>query len=113
MFAPVAVPLVMASLVLAADRPPTFNVEPSCRGAATQGIPGADVTICLRKELDARDQLVKQWSEFAASDKSYCVPLSSLGGRPTYTELLTCLDIARAVRKLRAEQGDALKRPKP
>ena len=111
MFSPIA-PLVASLVLLAADRPPIYNVEPSCRGAVRQGIPGADINICLRKEQDARDQLVKQWTEFTAADKSYCVPLSSLGGRPTYTELLTCLDIARAVRTLRAEQGDALKRGK-
>ena len=117
MWMPIAAPMLAASLVLAPSvahaasksgskpgQPPTYNVEPSCRGAAVQQVPGANVEICMRKENDAHAQLVKQWSEFSAADRSYCVPLSSVGGRSTYTELLTCLELAKAVRLLRAEQ---------
>ena len=91
-----------------ADRIPSFNVEPSCQGAAARStVPlGSTVNtaeICIRKENDARDQMAKEWDTFAAADKSYCVPLSSQGGKPTYTELLTCLELAREARNLKTK----------
>jgi hypothetical protein len=45
-----------------------------------------------------RDQLA---GEFTSGDKSHCLGLSSLRGVPTYTELLTCLELARDARNLR------------
>lgn len=95
------------------DRIPSFKVEPSCESAAARStVPlGSTVNtaeICIRKELEARDQMVKEWDKFVAADKSYCVPLSTQGGTPTYTELLTCLELAREARNLRDKNGDAL-----
>jgi hypothetical protein len=96
------------------DRIPSFKVEPSCEGAAARStVPlGSTVNtaeVCIRKELEARDQMTKEWDKFAVADKSYCVPLSMQGGTPsTYTELLTCLELAREARNLRDKNGDAL-----
>lgn len=94
-------------------RIPTFKVEPSCESAAARSsVPlGSTVNtaeICIRKEMEARDQMTKEWDKFVAADKSYCVPLSMQGGTPTYTELLTCLELAREARNLRDKEGDAL-----
>jgi hypothetical protein len=88
------------------DRVPSFNVEPSCEGPAARSTVPIGATentaeVCIRKEMDARDQMTKEWDKFAASDKSYCVPLSGQGGKPTYTELLTCLELAREARNLK------------
>ena len=95
------------------DRIPSFKVEPSCEGAAARAtVPlGSTINtaeICIRKELEARDQMTKEWDSFVAADKSYCVPLSTQGGTPTYTELLTCLELAREARNLRDKNGDPL-----
>jgi hypothetical protein len=38
----------------------------------------------------------------SAADKTQCVPAAKAGGHATYTELLTCLEMVRDVRKLHA-----------
>jgi hypothetical protein len=48
-----------------------------------------------------RNQLAGEWTEFTSGDKSHCLGLSSLRGMPTYTELLTCLEVARDARNVR------------
>ena len=53
----------------------------------------------------ARDELVKRWEAFNADDKATCIPLAMAGGTPTYTELLTCLDLRRDARLLRESEG--------
>jgi hypothetical protein len=94
--------LIGAHLTIAvADPVPSFNVEPSCRQAASGDIGiKQDFTACLDDEKGAREQLVKEWSEFTPADRSLCTRLSTTGGAPTYTELLTCLEISRDARKL-------------
>jgi hypothetical protein len=95
--------------VTIANDVPHYNVEPLCRGIAQQG--GMDLEpneksvqqntqSCIKSETDLRDQLVEQWSTFTATDKANCTGESSAGGVPSYTELLTCLQMARDVRKL-------------
>ena len=88
------------------DVVPTFDVKPSCESAAARSTVPVGTTentadICIRKELDAREQMVRDWSSFSTADRSYCVPLASQGGTPTYTELLTCLELAREARNLK------------
>ena len=97
--------LVAATLVLVADAVPTFNVGAFCHKVAVMAQPAVDVDICQRKEQEAREQLVQQWTQFPAADRSYCRELTTTGGDPTYTELLTCLELQRDARKLR-EKGE-------
>ena len=59
---------------------------------------------CLESEQATRDELVKQWSSFNAADKISCVNELRMGGESSYTELLTCLEMARDVRAMRNEQ---------
>jgi hypothetical protein len=106
---PFAVP-VLAAVLLVADGPPTFNVEPGCRRAAERSGPGANADICVRKEQEAREQMAREWPQFTAADQVQCVSLSTRGGTPTYTELLTCLEMAKESRALRAK-GDPLFMP--
>jgi len=87
--------------IAVADPAPSFNVEPSCRQAASGDIGiKQDLAACFDDEKGAHEQLVKEWSGFTAADRSLCTRLSTTGGAPTYTELLTCLEISRDARKL-------------
>ena len=83
-----------------ASQVPVFNIEPSCRAAGnTGGTVRRDA--CLRTEREARDQLSKEWNGFVAADRTRCLETSTMGGASrSYVELLTCLEIARDVRKL-------------
>jgi hypothetical protein len=103
---PVPVLLIGTHLTTAvADPVPTFNVEPSCRQAASGDIGiKQDLSVCLEDEKSAREQLVKEWGQFTPPDRSLCTRLSSTGGAPTYTELLVCLEMARDARKLPKEK---------
>jgi hypothetical protein len=109
--------------VAAGDGVPNLNVEQVCDGIAKQGgVTFRDPAIaqekknCLDSEQGIRDELVKQWSSFSANDRTHCVNESVMGGDSSYTELLTCLEMARDVRAMR-EQRDAppggAKPPKP
>jgi hypothetical protein len=94
----------VGGLVLAAAAPlPAFNVEPSCRAAAARAGDPAYLAVCMRKEQDARDAIDRQWPQFTGADRARCLPGTTNGRRQTYTELLTCLEMARDVRNLRRE----------
>ncbi|MGH6672135.1 MAG: hypothetical protein ACRECV_09210 [Xanthobacteraceae bacterium] len=90
-----------------ADRVPVLNIEPVCEGIAVQGgssfrdpsIP-REKQDCLKSEREVRDELVKRWSSFSVADKNNCVAESEMGGDSSYTELLTCLEMAADVRNL-------------
>jgi hypothetical protein len=93
-----------------ADSVPTFNIEPVCRGIAIQGGTSyRDITVakakqdCIDSERETRGQVVKQWSTFSAADRRHCIDEATMGGDSSYTELLTCLEMARDVRKLGSE----------
>jgi hypothetical protein len=103
-----ALALVSQLVVTIADDVPRFNLEPVCHGIARQG--GLDLEpnqsvrqdfeSCIKSEMAIRDQLAKQWSTFKASDKANCIGESNAGGLPSYTDLLTCLQMARDASKL-------------
>ncbi len=93
-----------------ADSVPVLNVDQVCQGIAQQGgVSFHDTDIaeekknCLDSEKAIRDELAKQWSSFAAPDKTACTNESKMGGESSYTELLTCLEMARDVRTMRSE----------
>jgi hypothetical protein len=106
-----AAPGLTLLVLVAADSPPNFDVSPSCRAAAQRAVPVGDASVCVRTEQKAREEIVKRWSEFSRSDKATCVPLATTGGNPTYTELLTCLEMSRQARlyneKERSTTGQA------
>ena len=97
-----------------ADSVPVLNVEQVCQGIAQQGgvtfhdsAVGDEKKNCLDSEQATRDELVKQWTSFAPADKVACTNESRMGGDSSYTELLTCLEMARDVRTMHSEQREA------
>jgi hypothetical protein len=82
---------------------PSYNIQAVCRQAAA--IPeahlfetgGPDTTKrCVDNENRARQQLDERWAQFKAADRAMCAGASSSGPvNPTYTELITCLEMTR------------------
>ena len=91
----------------ASDSLPSWDQTASCRDAASVAsqAPSDRSQSCLASEQRTREELNKYWSAYPAEDRVGCV--KSLTFSPTYTELLTCLEMRRDVRKLRdAKPGD-------
>jgi hypothetical protein len=82
---------------------PAYNIQAACRETAS--IPEArlfesdapDVSKrCVDDENRAREQLVERWAKFKAADRAMCAGASRSGTvSPTYTELITCLEMTR------------------
>jgi hypothetical protein len=101
--------LLSSQIVLAADPVPKFDTGPSCRAAGAAAVMATrDTAACERDEINARATLEKEWSQFTPSDQARCVRLVTLGGGPSYVELLTCLELAKQVKKIpAADQMDS------
>ncbi len=81
---------------------PMLNVAPSCQAAAI-GLIGqgkSSDSACMQNEKQARDQLQKQWKTYSRAERMRCEQLDTLGGPPSYVELLTCLQIAKEARNI-------------
>jgi hypothetical protein len=119
MILPKVLALGVQLMIPVVDSVPTLNVEQVCTGIAQQGgvtfhdsAIGQEKKDCLDSEQAIRDELAKQWSSFNGDDKVHCTNESRMGGESSYTELLTCLEMARDVRTMRAsEPEDALGTP--
>jgi hypothetical protein len=86
-----------------ADQYPTLNVAPLCHGITDQsdlqeGFRDVTFDQCMKAEQEDRQTMIKEWSNFSASDKTHCVAEVTMGGESSYTELITCLEMARDVR---------------
>lgn len=89
----------------AADEVPRFNIGPSCKAAATAAVTASrDENACTADENTALDKLKQDWSHYNVNQRGHCVRLSSLGGSPSYVELLTCLELAKAAAELPDER---------
>ena len=95
------------------DEFPVLNVLPLCRGITSQGaapLQAGDRSVTLKQCLDAeqadRETMKNEWSTFSAADKKHCIAEATMGGELSYTELVTCLEMARDVRKLRLSPVD-------
>lgn len=55
---------------------------------------------CEKSEMAIREQLVQQWPTFTATEQTNCIGKANAGGLPSYTDLITCLQMARGARKL-------------
>jgi hypothetical protein len=102
------VPIFLGSQLLTAVADvPTIDVEKTCRAAAsvTSSVTiQRDVEICASSEQKAREQMVKDWPQYAAGDKVRCVQAGPKVYLPSYVEWLTCLEMETAVKKMREEQ---------
>ena len=92
------------------DEVPNLDVKQLCVGIASQstdslagGYPKVDFDRCMSAEQEDRDQLKKAWPTFSSDDKKHCVAEAKMGGESSYTELITCLEMARDVRELRTQ----------
>jgi hypothetical protein len=95
-----------AGVLLAASQPvPSFDVDPSCSAAARQSPTPDYMAICRATEEKARTAIVQQWAKVSAEEQAKCIPLATTGGTPTYTELLTCIELMREAKRLRAQES--------
>jgi hypothetical protein len=93
---------------------PTIDIQQTCQAAAGVmlnlalggGTGVNDVQICLDAENKARDQMVKDWSKFADSDRQGCIQTRVY--LPSYIEWLTCFEMNKVVRETK-EQGRAMR----
>lgn len=91
------------------DRVPVINVEQVCQGIADQGASPfwenreKAKKHCLDTEEEVRNKLVTVWPRFDNADRHHCVNEARMGGELSYTELLTCLEMAADVRKIHEE----------
>jgi hypothetical protein len=100
--------LCLSGLSARSDDIPTLDVNPVCHGIAMQGeleagLQQTSFQQCAQSEQSVRDEVKKEWSTFSTADKSHCVALAKTGGESSYTELLTCMEMARDVRKLHSD----------
>jgi hypothetical protein len=106
----IAVVILMLALPAAiahADSPPKLNVTPSCEAAARGAITaGRDKDSCLNDEQTAESVLAQNWSKYDPADKTQCVGNVKTGGPASYVELLSCLEIMRDAKTIRA--GDPI-----
>jgi hypothetical protein len=95
-----------AQLILVADRVPQLKYEPSCRAAVRvdQTTGSRNENACLQDEKGAKAKLQQEWAQFSPEQKGHCLRLQNAGGMPSYVELLTCVEMGKAVRDLDARQ---------
>ena len=94
------------------DKYPTLNVAPVCHGIVEQsdleaGLRQTNFDQCLQAEQADRETMIKEWPQFSADDRRHCIAETTMGGESSYTELLTCLEMARDVRKLHSEAASS------
>jgi len=76
------------STPVAVGNVPRYSVAAQCRATARSG---RDESSCRRDEEEARDQLQKKWIQFTKAGRSNCIQTAAIGHKPSYVELLTCL----------------------
>lgn len=109
-FAPVA--FALSFPVARADQYPTLNVAPLCHGITSQsdlqeGLNNVTFDQCMKDEQEDRQAMIKEWPTFSSADRGHCIAEAMMGGESSYTELITCLEMARDVRLLKqADQSD-------
>jgi hypothetical protein len=94
-------------LIAVVDKVPDLNFLPICRATGPANLAGKDdMRSCLEAEGAARDALAKQWSKFAAADRTRCIRQSTTEGSASYVEVLACLEAGRDAKQPR-RAGDA------
>jgi hypothetical protein len=95
-----AVPIALNLIAASGVGVPSFDVRPSCdAAAAAEMIVSNTMQSCLTDEQKAHDQLLRRWADFNSTDRIACIR-ATVSFEPTYTELLTCLEMASEAKKL-------------
>ena len=94
------------------DQYPVLNVAPVCHGIANQsgleaGLGSTTFDACVKGEQETREAMIKEWSTFNSDDLAHCKTETTMGGESSYTELATCLEMSRDVRKMRSEPNNS------
>ena len=100
----------VSTLVSAAESggPPRVDIRATCRAAELdlKKLFGNDTMVtfdgCLSQENSALEQMVKGWVTYSAADRAQCV--QPRGHMPSYVEWLTCLEIQKDLRRIRADE---------
>lgn len=106
----------------AANDVPNFDVKPSCTAAtrAANDLNKAGDNLrpgdrssdnCVQDEMNAKSKLGDEWEHYNVSQRQRCTRLATLGGLPSYVELLTCLEMAKEAANIPAHQPAAKTRP--
>jgi hypothetical protein len=108
--------LLGSQVLLVADSVPRLDIVHSCRSAGASSVMGAqsgtrNASACEQDENDARGKLQQDWGIYSGDERDRCTRLTTLGGSPSYVELLTCLEMAKAAKQLPAadRMGDESK----
>ena len=76
---------------------PALNVQATCRATPAVTLDQQSTyDNCMRSENAARDRLNKSWGKMRADWRSTCLKTTTLGGIPSYVELLTCVEMREA-----------------
>jgi hypothetical protein len=86
----------VAWVIAIADAPPKFDAAPGCKAAAAinQSLDlsvSQDYESCMNDEESARSELVQNWSTYPADAKTRCVGQTTVGGTPSYVEVVECI----------------------
>ena len=86
---------------------PKLNIDPVCHGIAQQasnptekGDPDLAFAQCVQNENTMEKKLSSEWSTFMQSEKANCIGEETSVSLPSYTDLVTCLEMARDARAL-------------
>ena len=99
--------LLGSQVVLAADHVPRLDTSLSCKSVGANSLMGPssgtrNAASCEQDEREALNKLEQVWTTYSAAERERCTRISTLGGSPSYVELLTCLEIAKAAQQLPA-----------
>jgi hypothetical protein len=80
---------------------PKLDYQKSCRVDVAAYPGGGGNKACLTDEQNAQKTLVRQWKQFEQESRTRCTRMvTDMVGAQSYVELLTCLQMARDVKKL-------------
>ena len=98
----IAVALALGAFVAVAQEVPTIDFSQPCRAEGKAAPELADA--CMADEKKAREDLVRQWAQFAPDSRARCTGIArSIAGAQSYVELITCLQMAKDVKSLPKE----------
>jgi len=92
---------------------PSINLDETCKAASgvMLSLMGGssttnDLQICKDSENKAREQIIKDWGTYSASDRSGCIQTRVY--LPSYIEWLTCFEMNKVVREARQQRGQQI-----